>query len=239
MYTTIRRRSVDALFVMLAGLAAWSTPALAQVESGSRWWLGAGLGGAAVDSLAPAPSADRRGLAASVEFGYRLTPQLGLGLEFGAVAPLGGCADWGCGDSATSFAPNFTRIHAFGEFRPPDSGWRFRAGAGVSRFCYRRHWSASAWGWGDTLGVALAAILDDEPDVYSSDGSGAYSCDGRMKALGGTLSVGYDWPVSVHAPVSVGLRLSAEAANFGATPAIDLPAFRHRAVMLTLHLNIN
>jgi hypothetical protein len=239
MYSTVRRSSLNALLVMLAGFAAWSAPATAQDESGSRWWLGAGLGGASVNSLAPAPSAGRHALAASVDFGYRLTPQWGLGFEFGAVAPVAGCKDWACAGTASAFAPNFTRLFAFSEFRPRDSGWRFRAGAGASRFCFSRHWSDSAWGWGDTFDVILSAMLDNDSDTETFGGSGGWRCDARMKALGGAVSVGYDWPVSRGAPVAVGLRLSAEAANFGATPAIGLPGFRHRAVMLTLHLNIN
>jgi hypothetical protein len=82
-------------------------------------------------------------------------------------------------------------------------------------------------------------MLDNDSDTETFGGSGGYRCDARMKALGGVVSVGYNWPVARGAPVAVGLRLTAEAANFGATQAIGLPAFRHRAVMLTLHLNIN
>jgi hypothetical protein len=234
MYGTRRRRGLIALLVMLAGFAAWSAPALAQEESGSRWWLGADLGGAGVHSLVPAPSAGRKAIAASLEIGYRVTPQLGLGFEYGGVAPLSGCAEFGCGSAPADFAPNFTRLLAFGEFRPRDSGWRLRAGAGVSRFCYSQHWDDSAWGWGDTVTVIL---FGDEDDTF--EGTGAYRCDARVKALGGAVSVGYDWPVKRGSPVATGLRLSVEAANFGAAPAIGLPAFRHRAVMLTLHLNIN
>lgn len=232
MYGAMRRSSLNALLAMLAGIAVWSAPALAQASD--RWWLGADLGGATVESLAPAPSAGRTAVAASLEFGYRLTPQLGLGFEYGGVVPPGGCAEFGCGSSPADFAPNFTRLFAFGEFRPRDSGWRIRAGAGVSRFCYSQHWDSSAWGWGDTLNVIL---FGDEDDTF--EGSGAFRCDARMKALGGAVSVGYDWPAKDGAPLSVGWRLSAEVANFDATPAINLPAFRHRAVMLTLHLNIN
>ncbi len=230
-------RGLDFLFVMVAGLLALPAVAPAQ-EISQRWWLGAGIGGADVRSLAPAPSAGRRAVAASVDFGYRLTPQWGLGFEFGTTVPVDGCADWQCAGTADRFAPAFTRMLAFGEFRPRDSGLSLRAGAGVSRFCYSRHWSGSAWSWGDTLGALLTGLLEDEPDV-TTDGSGAYRCDARMKALGGAVSLGYDWPVRAGAPVSVGLRLTAEAAGFGATPAIDLPAFHHRALMLTLHLSIN
>lgn len=228
----------SALVVMLAGLAVWSMPALARDEAGS-WWLGVGLGAASVDSPEPAPSAGRGALAASIDFGHRFTPQWGLGLEFGAVVPKDGCPDWECPSTATGFAPNITSMFAVGEFRPHGSRWRLRAGAGVSRFCYRSHWSDSAWNWVDTLDVLLAALLDDVPDAETFSGGGAYRCDARRKALGGSLSVGYDWPLSARAPVSMGLRLRAEAASFEAAPAVGLPAFKHRVLMLTLHLNIN
>jgi hypothetical protein len=226
--------------VLLAAVAALSAPVFAQADEGrlSAWWLGGSLGMGAMKSRPPAPSAGRDALDASVEFGYRLTPQWGAGFEFGALVPVNGCADWQCAGTAAAFAPRFTRLMAFGEFRPRASAWRLRAGAGLSRFCYSRHWSDSAWSIVDTLDVLLVAMLDDELDETLT-GSGAWRCDARIKALGGIVSVGYDWPVSPGHPVSVGLRLSAEAADFGPTRAIGLPAFRHRAVMLSLHLNIN
>jgi hypothetical protein len=37
----------------------------------------------------------------------------------------------------------------------------------------------------------------------------------------------------------MGVRLSAEAARFSGSPASGMPAFGHRAVMLTLHLRVN
>jgi hypothetical protein len=198
------------------------------------FWAGVGLGGGAVNSLAPAPSSGRNVLAASFEVGYRLNPQFGLGLEFGAVAPLSGCADWQCGDSAADFAPSFRRIFAIGEFRPRDSGWRLRAGLGMSRFCYQRHWSENAWSMFDTV---MLLLLDD--DDLSDGGSGAWRCDASRLALGGSVSVGYDWNVGAVDGVSYGVRLSAEAANFSKSPGIGMPAFQHRAMMLTLHLNVN
>ncbi len=212
-------------FVIVATFIVWSAAAAAQSQSEypSRWWVSGGLGGASFSTPVPAPSARRKAIAASIDFGYRLTPELGLGLEFGTTVPVDGCAGWECAGSAAEFAPAFTRMFAFGEFRPRDSGWRFRAGAGVSRFCYSRHWSDSAWGWGDTLDVMLTTLLEDDP-VDTFGGSGGYRCDARMKALGGAVSMGYDWPVKDGAPLSVGLRLTAEAANFGRTPVIDLPA---------------
>ncbi|MEO8309499.1 MAG: hypothetical protein ABI616_15825 [Pseudomonadota bacterium] len=190
-------------------------------------------------SSAPAPSAGRDALAASVDLGYRFTPQWGLGFEYGGLIPVDGCADWPCGDTPAAFAPRFTRLMVFSEFRPRDSGWRFRAGVGASRFCQSRHWSATAWSIGDTLGLLLTAALDDDLADETVSGSGSWRCDAHMKALGGMVSVGYDWPIAREHPVSLGLRLSAEAADFGPTRAIGLPAFQHRALMLSLHVSIN
>lgn len=223
-----------AVLFMAAGTCAHAQGAHdLRVEPGP--WLGVGVGGAAVRSLAPSPSSGREALAGSIELGYRFTPQWGVGLDLGAIAPVSGCTDWDCAASAAEFAPNFTRVFAFGEFRPRNTGWRFRAGAGVSRFCYSRYWSDSAWNWGD---IAMM-IIDDDYLYDTVSGSGAYRCGARTLALGGSLSVGYDWAVSRNAPVSMGVRLTAEAANFGATRNIGVPAFRHRAVTLTLHLNVN
>jgi hypothetical protein len=245
MNATLGRNSLRSLLVVLAGLLACSATANAQ-SGGSRdddyrlpWWLSVGAGGADVRTLSPAPSAGRNALAASIDFGYRFTPQWGLGFEFGAVVPTSGCPDWECASSVAEFAPSFTRMFAFGEYRPRNSGLRFRAGAGVSRFCHHRYWSTSAWSWGDTVDVMLSGLLDVGPEYETFGGSGAWRCDARMNALGGSVSMGYDWPVAEGSPVSMGVRLSAEAANFDATPSIGLPAFRHRALMLTLHLNIN
>ncbi|MEO6080605.1 MAG: hypothetical protein ABIQ86_12595 [Steroidobacteraceae bacterium] len=245
MYADLRQGILKTALFTMAGITALSMPALAQhgpmrlTEAPTqRWWLSAGLGGAAVHSAASAPSAGRNGIAASIDLGYRFSPQWGMGFEYGVVAPLSGCTVWECAGSTGEFSPNFTRMLAFGEYRPRRSGWRFRAGAGVSGFCYSHHWSDSAWGWGDTLEVLFSAIVDEE---YKDDGrrDGAWRCDGRTKALGGAVSMGYDWPAKNRAPVSMGVRLSVEAARFEGTPAIGLPAFRHRALMLTLHLNAN
>ncbi len=239
------RNCLRPLFVLLTSLLVWSSAAPAQGGGGGPddsirpWWLSVGAGGADVRTLSPAPSAGRNAVAASIDFGYRLTPQWGLGFEFGAVVPTSGCPDWECASSVAEFAPSFTRMFAFGEYRPRNSGLRFRAGAGVSRFCHHRYWSASAWSWADTVDVMLSGLLDVGPEYETFGGSGAWRCDARRNALGGAVSMGYDWPVAEGAPVSMGVRLSAEAANFAATPAIGLPAFRHRALMLTLHLNIN
>jgi hypothetical protein len=232
-----------AALCILAGITSWSAPAMAQYnpgswddKSGSGWWLGAGLGAASVGAASHGPSAGRGGFAASVDFGYRLTPQWGLGFEYAGVMPAGGCESWNCPAAAVQFSPNFTHLLAFGEYRPRETGWRFRAGLGASRFCSSKQWSDTAFGWGDVLNIFLSAALDQEA---SSDEIGGYRCDGRMSALTGVASVGYDWSVSAHSPVTMGVRLSAEAAKFAESPAINVPAFRYRAVTLTLHLNIN
>ena len=200
-------------------------------------WLGADLGTGGVSSSAPAPSADRQGLAASLDLGYHVTPNWGLGVELGTLLPTSGCADWPCRDPNAKFSPGFSRSLAFTEFRPRGSHWRLRAGAGESRFCYSRHWSNSAWSLGDTLNVVLVVVFDEQTDVGDYSGSGAYVCDRKASALAFSASLGYDWAPS-DSPVSVGWRLSTEGANFHSTPA-GMPAFHHRAVMLTLHLAIN
>jgi hypothetical protein len=199
-----------------------------------RFWAGAGIGAGAVNSLAPAPAADRDAVAASIEVGYRLTPTLGFGLELGTIAPVSGCREWTCANAPSEFAPSFGRLMAFGELRPGNSGFSLRAGVGVSRFCYQRHWSEDAWSVWDSLMVII-----DEEYLYDTDGgSGAWRCDASRKALGGTVSVGYEWQTT-DAPISMGVRLSAEAARFSGSPALGMPAFQHRAVMLTLHLRVN
>jgi hypothetical protein len=198
-----------------------------------RFWAGVGVGGGNVKSLAPAPSAGRGGVDGSIEVGYRVTPNWGLGMELGALAPLSGCRDLGCGDASADFAPTFSRLMAFGEFRARNSGLRLRAGVGMSRYCYARHWDGDAWSLFDTL-----LLVFDEGHIYS-EGSGAWLCDGARRAFGGSVSVGYDWQARPDAPVWLGVRLSAEAARFSASPAVGLPAFRHRAVMLSLHLRVN
>jgi hypothetical protein len=245
MNTTSTRSSRNRWLAGLAAMLAWSASAQAQDvgnpdnQSFRPWWISVGGGGADLRTHAAAPYAGRNAWGGSIDFGYRFSPQWGLGFEFGAVAPVSGCPDFECATSIADFAPSFTRMFAFGEFRPRNSGWRFRAGAGVSRFCHHRYWSESAWSWADTLDVVVSGLLDEGPEYETFGGSGAWRCDARVKALGGAVSMGYDWAVARDSPLSMGVRLSAEAANFGATPVIGLPAFRHRAVMLTLHLNIN
>ncbi len=229
-----RARGLLPALLLLLPLPALSAGAIAPLEDSiQRWWAGIGVGGGSVESPAPAPSAGRRVLNGSVEVGYRLTPNWALGMELGAIAPVSGCRDMGCGNEQVDFAPSFNRLFAFGELRPRDSGLRLRAGVGMSRFCYARHWDKDGWSLFDTLMVVF------DSDYLYTDGSGAWRCDGSRRALGGAVSVGYDWQAGRNAPVSLGVRLTAEAAGFSASPEIGLPAFRHRAVMLSLHLLVH
>ncbi len=39
-------------------------------------------------------------------------------------------------------------------------------------------------------------------------------------------------------PATLGVRLTVEAANHEGKPSLDMPAFRHRAMMLTLHVTL-
>lgn len=217
--------------LILAGVCL-SSPALSQHDPDRPpFWIGAGLGGGAVQSLQPAPSAGRNFLAASVEAGYRFNRHWGAGVELGALVPFTGCEQWQCGDSSADFAPAFTRMFAFAEYRPASQGWHVRAGAGLSRFCYQSHYSKDAWSWIDTLNL----LFDD--DYLYSGGTGAWQCDARHHALGGAVSVGYDWPLRT-LPATMGVRLTAEAADFAGKPEVTMPSFRHRALMLTLHFNL-
>lgn len=232
-----------AALCVLAALASWSAPAMAQYNPGSwdnepapGWWLGAGIGAASIGAASHGPSAGRGGFAASVDFGYRFTPQWGLGFEYGGVMPAGGCENWNCPGGMAQFSPNFTHLLAFGEYRPRQTGWRFRAGLGAARFCSSKQWSDTAFGWGDVVEIFISAALDGDADGIHN---GGYLCEGRVTALTGVASVGYDWQVRPHSPVTMGVRLSGEAAKFAETPAIGAPAFRYRAVMVTLHLNFN
>src|SRR5262245_56232663 len=110
-------------FLLLLG--ALLAPALAGAQvrgydddyfNDHRFWLGVGLGYGSIGSESPAPSADRDAIAASIEAGYRLAPEWGLGVEFGVVAPTTGCDGKGCSALLPGFAPNFTRWFLLGEY---------------------------------------------------------------------------------------------------------------------------
>lgn len=210
-------------------------PALAGASSSgwedvdTRWWLGIGIGGGAVKSAAPAPSADRNAVAFSIDGGFRITPQWGLGLEYGAVNATSGCGGRHCTPAMSDFAPDFTRLFAVGEYRPVDSGVRIRAGAGISSMCYQFYKSPrSAW---DKL---LDVFISGESMDNSTD---SWNCK-SLRAFGIGASIGYQWPIGGTA-ASLGLQLRGEAARFAASTAAGTPAFQHRALMLQLQLNFN
>lgn len=232
-------RKTSGTWLLAVLVLALPLPSLAQASAGqgdeaiAPYWIGMGLGGGSVRSLAPAPSAGRDVLAAHFEVGYRIHRDWGVGLELGAIVPFSGCAQWDCDSAPSGFAPNFSRISGFAEYRPRQSGWRLRAGVGMSRFCYQSHWEGNAWSWVDTV----AAVLFDD-DIPGGDGTGAWRCDASRRALGGSVSVGHDWPLA-RTGATLGLRLAAEAADFDGTSAVGMPAFRHRAVTMTLHLTLH
>jgi hypothetical protein len=205
-----------------AGYASYDDPA----DAG--WWLGVGLGTGSITSAAPAPSAKRDGFAANLDLGYRLTPTWGLGFEIGVVAPTSGCGASHCAPNDPDFAPNFAHWFVVSEWRPGNAGWRLRASAGLSTMCYDHYYSDT--GWGTFWNVVLFGDLQ----VGSV---GSTRCR-NLSALGGALSVGYQWPLG-DSGTSMGLQLRGEAANFAASSQAGLPAFHHRALVLLLQLNVN
>jgi hypothetical protein len=216
-------------------------PALAAAQSPyygddprARGWLGVGIGGGTINSAAPAPSADHDAFSFTVDGGYRITPQWGLGLEFGMVTPNGGCGGHHCSSDSPDFAPDFSHWFLVGEHRPGDSGLRLRAGIGVTSMCYRYYRTRSS-----SFERFLEALLfyDEDEYYYYDDDRTHWDCK-SLQALGGSVSVGYQWPFP-DARSSVGLQLRLEAANFAASATAHTPAFHHRAVTLQLQMNIN
>lgn len=201
------------------------------------FWLSMGFGSGTVNSLAPAPSAGRDAFSFSVDAGMRLTPEWGAGLEFGVVAPSGGCTGHHCTPSVPDFAPAFTHWFLIGEYRSPyDRHLRLRAGLGVSNMCYS-YYKAQGSAWEEILEF-LAILLSDDYDPGDFDHHGTHWACRSLSALGGSVSVGYQWQLG-RSRSSVGLQLRAEAAHFAASSKAGTPAFRHRAVMLQVQLNLN
>jgi hypothetical protein len=196
-----------------------------------RLWLGLGIGGGSITSTAPAPSADRDSIAASIDVGVRITPEWGVGLEFGVVSPTSGCDGQGCAPVLPGFAPNFTRWFLLGEYRPGGAGMRIRAGAGLSSMCYRFYETDHLSTW-EIIGTAL---LGGDVDSDSGRGTG---CD-RLRTFGAAVSVGYQWWLGEDAPVSLGLQLRGETAKFAASSKARTPQFRHSAVMMQLQFIFN
>ncbi len=201
------------------------------------YWLSMGIGGGKVGSTATAPSAGRDAIDFSVDTGIRLTPRWGIGLEYGIVAANSGCGGHHCTPSAPDFAPDFTRLFLIGEYRPPhDRGLRLRAGVGVSNMCYSYYKADGSSAWEDFLEF-LAIVLSDDYH-YDRDHDGTHWSCKSLSALGGSVSVGYQWQIA-RSNTSVGLQLRAEAANFAASSKAGTAAFHHRAAMLQVQLSFN
>ncbi|MEJ0099649.1 MAG: hypothetical protein WDO12_07905 [Pseudomonadota bacterium] len=195
----------------------------------TRGWLAIGVGSGSIASAGPAPSASRDAFAFSIDTGYRINRQWGLGLEYGVLAPNGGCGGHHCTPADPDFAPDFSHWFLLAEQRPGDGGLRVRAGVGVSSMCYR-YYRARDSGWHRFW---QALIFDDDQD----EGSISWHCK-SLHALGAAASIGYQWalPDSLS---SVGLQLRGEAANFAESSTAGTPAFHHRAVMLLVQFDIN
>ena len=240
MASTVKRRASMFAWLLPVGalLAAPHADAQYRAEQhydsygetpGAGWWLGVGLGAGSITSTAPAPSAKRDGFAANLDAGYRLTQTWGLGIEIGVIAPTDGCGARHCAPTNPQFAPNFAHWFGVGEWRPGKGGWRLRASAGLSTMCYDYEYSGnSAWG------TFWNVLLFGDMQVGSV---GSTRCR-NLSALGGALSVGYQWPLG-DSGTSMGLQLRGEAANFAASSAAGTPAFHHRALSVLLQLNVN
>jgi hypothetical protein len=221
-------------WLALSPLLLW--PALAAARSfaldedpGTPWWLGLGFGSGTITSTAPAPSADRSGIAASIDGGFRFSPEWGLGLEFGVVGPASGCNGRGCSYGEPHFAPDFTHWFLIGELRPGNGGMRLHVGAGLTSMCYS-YYDAERPTWE----VFLDAVIFGDP---VDDMRTTRQCD-HLHAFGASASVGYQWPLR-YSHTSLGVQLRAEAANFAASTRALTPAFHHRALALQLQLNFN
>jgi hypothetical protein len=221
--------------VLLAGLLLWPVLASADYQHAgfdpdNPFWLGVGVGGGKLQSTAPAPAAARETFSFSIDVGARITRDWGLGLEYGLVMPEGGCGGHSCTPQRNDFAPNFSHWFLIAEHRPPDSGVRLRAGVGVSSMCYRYYKSRGNF-WEEF--VEAVVFGDDNVDPNSTH----WDCK-SLHALGGSVAVGYQWPIS-EGEGSIGLQLRGEAAEFAASSKAGTPRFKHRAVMLQIHLDIN
>lgn len=219
--------------------AAWLVPMIAllcpsmagaagnDVEPESRMWLGVGLGAGKVMATSHAPSADRSGFSLAIGGGYRFNSRWAAGLEFGVIAPGSGCDGLGCTSASPDFAPNFVHWFAVGEYRPANTGWRLRAGAGVSSMCYRWYRSRS-----NALEQFVSALLGG--DASTSDSVGCRNLD----AFGYSVAVGYQWELP-GSRASLGVQLRGEAADHGASDKAGTPAFKHRAVALQVQVGLN
>lgn len=225
-------RPCSSRFVLLVALGTVMCPVLAHadgyaVDPESQFWVSLGLGGGKAVSGSQAPSAEHSGFVLNIEGGYRFNSQWGLGLEFGALATSGGCDGLGCTPASPDFAPSFSHFFAVGEYRPASTGWRLRAGAGISSMCYSWYKSHA-----NAVEKFFTVLLgNDDPTDYS------ISCR-SLSAPGVSAAVGYQWSFP-NSHTSLGLQLRGEAANFSASSRAGLPAFHHRAVMLQAVLSLN
>ncbi|HTQ35633.1 MAG TPA: hypothetical protein VMH77_01245 [Steroidobacteraceae bacterium] len=219
-----------------AVFAGGQSPATAAAQAlyysnfdGHRIWVGVGVGNGTVESAAPAPAAGLSAFAGSIDAGYRITREWGLGIDVGVIAPLGGCGGHQCSPAQYDFAPDFAHWFLLSEYRP-GGGWRLRAGAGISSMCYH-YYKGSAPSWE----YVVAVLLDDSD--YDPDAP-QWRCN-SLSAFGASASIGYQWRIGRDSPASVGLQLRGEMADFAASSNAGTPAFRHRAVTLQMQFAFN
>jgi hypothetical protein len=218
--------------VLLVGLLLCPVLAGAQTRYNvdQPFWLGVGIGGGRVNSDAPAPSAGHDTFAFTIDAGMRITPQWGIGLEYGRIAPGGGCGGHRCTPADHDFAPDFSHWFLLAEHRSGEDGaMRLRAGLGISGMCYHFYKTGNASFWE----VLLAVVIADESDATIRH----WECD-SLHALGASVSLGYQWALP-DSGSSIGLQLRGEAANFKASSSAGTPKFRHRAVTVQIQLNLN
>jgi hypothetical protein len=165
-----------------------------------------------------------------VDAGLRFTPEWGAGLEYGVITANSGCGGHSCTPADSDFAPDFSHFFLVAENRLLKR-LRLRAGVGLSSMCYSYHRTHSS----DLEQFVEALFFDDDDYLY--DDSTHWECKSSLKALGGSVSIGYQWPLS-DPRSSIGLQLRGEAANFAASSTAGTPAFRHRAVTLQVQLNL-
>jgi hypothetical protein len=193
-------------------------------------WLGIGFGSGSMESPDTAPSAGLNAFTFSLDAGVHINPQWGLGIEYGLIAPHGGCGGHHCTPAYSDFAPDFSHWFLLVEQRPGNGGLRLRGGVGVSSMCYR-YYRARDSQW-EKFWDSVFFGDDDDADQNRI----SWHCK-SLQALGASASVGYQWSLP-HSPGSIGLQLRGEAANFAASSTAGTSAFHHRAVSLQIQLKI-
>lgn len=191
-----------------------------------RTWLEGGIGGAQINTRAERLPGRRGAAIISTGAGFRLTPELGIGLEFATNASLSGCQRWDCDGRSWDFMPAFNRVSVFGEMRVLDERVRLRYGVGDLSYCYRGGAGMNLWF------MAIVALDGDETAVFDCS-----SVHGWVKSA----SIGYHWrmkPVD-STPLMAGLKLGLEDSHMRGKPSAGLPPFHYRAVTLTFQLSFN